>query len=321
MSAPRNIRTAAASFLIALLCLVPAAPLLSAQTPSAGDPAAALADALLAACRQDPALFATHLTAQSSAAYLALPPGQRIALLKRFVLLDDPGKPLLSTDGAGHDVMRCEAGGVLSEFRFGASEIHDNLAFILVSVPQAGEEEQSARFGLVREDGKWKLLSLGLLLLDVPSLARQWEQADLETRESQAVQSLRAIADALNTYLQAYGMLPEMLSQLSPPAADDHGKSPDKAGLLDASLAGGEDGGYRFRYNIVPKPGGAEDASENAHDGFQLAATPIEYGKDGQKSFYMDATGKLRGADKHGAVATRDDPVVAPATPELNAQP
>jgi hypothetical protein len=274
-----------------------------------------LADAMLAACRQDPTVFATHLTTQSSAAYLALPPAQRVDLLRRFVLLDDPGKPLLATDEKGHDVVRCEAAGVLSELRFGPTETHDNLAFIPVTVPQAGEEEQTARFGLVREDGKWKLLSLGLLLLDVPSLARQWVQQDLEARESKAAQCLRKISGALNDYLQAFGSLPEMLSQLGPPSADDHGKSPDKAGLLDADLAAGEDGGYRFRYNIQAKPVGAQDSAQNAPDGFQLAATPIEYGKDGQKSFYLDASGTLRGADKHGDVATIDDPVINPTQP------
>jgi hypothetical protein len=315
MNESRPFRIALTSLLIITLCLASVAPALHAQTAFATDPAAALADALLAACRQDPAVFATHLTAQSSAAYLALPADQRVDLLKRFVLLDDPGKPLLATDENGHNVIRCEAGGVLSELRFGATEVHDNLAFIPVTVPQAGEQEQSARFGLVREDGKWKLLSLGLLLLDVPSLARDWVQQELESRESKAAQSLGKISDALNSYLQAFGSLPEMLSQLGPPSADDHGKSPEKAGLLDADLASGEYGGYRFRYNIAPQPGGADESSQTASDGFQLAATPIQYGKDGEKSFYLDATGKLRGGDKGGAVATADDPVIGATQP------
>ncbi len=317
MTGSRTLRPGARSFaappvialLITLLCLAPIAPRLSAQSAFANDPAAALADALLAACRQDATVFATHLTAQSSAAYLALPSAQRIDLLKRFVLLDDPGKPLLATDEKGHDVVRCEAGGVQSELRFGPTEVHDNLAFIPVTVPQADEEEQSARFGLIREDGKWKLLSLGLLLLDVPSLAHQWEQQELEARELKAAQSLRKISDALNSYLQAFGNLPDMLSQLGPPSAEDQGKSPDKAGLLDADLASGEDGGYRFRYNIQPNAQ-ANAGSQDPSDGFQLAATPIEYGKGGQRSFYLDSSGTLRGADKGGTVATADDPAI-----------
>ena len=53
---------------------------------------------------------------------------QQAALLKRFVLLDGPGKALLSTSSDGHPVMRCESGGITSEMRFGATESGENLA-------------------------------------------------------------------------------------------------------------------------------------------------------------------------------------------------
>jgi len=311
-------RIASGSFLVAVLSLSLAAPAALAQSSPEGEPAAALADALLAACRQDAPQFAAHLTDQNAKAYLALPPVQRAALLRRLVLLDDPGKPLLSGDGQGHSVIRCEAGGVASEMRLGGVEAHDNLAFIQVTIPQAagtqpGEEGQSARFGLVREGGKWKLLSLGLLLLDVPALAEQWKQQELEAREKQAAQSLVKVSEALIAYREAYGRLPEMLSEMGPPSVEEQGKSPEKAGLLDAGLAGGEDGGYRFRYSILAKAGGLGESPQNMYDGYQLAATPIEYGKGGKRSFYLDSGGALRGADKHGAVATRDDPVIGDA--------
>ena len=209
-------------------------------------------------------------------------------------------------------MVRCDAQGVVSEVRFGATEQHDNLAFIPVQVPKAGEGAQSGRFGLVREDGQWKLLSLGLLLLDVPQLARQWEQADINVRasaaEAAAVDSLRKIAAALAQYRQAFGHLPDSLSQLGPAKG---GNSPDQAGLLDADLAAGERGGYRFRYNITSAGGTALDADRDQLAGFQLAATPVEYGEAGRRSFYLDAGGTLRGADKQGAVATSNDPRVS----------
>ena len=305
-------RIAGVVLLPAALCLSQTTPAVMAQSSSAGEPAAALADALLSACRQDVAQFAAHLTDRNSAAYMALPVAQRVALLKRFVLLDDPGKPLLSTDTQGHDVIRCEAGGVASELRLGEAEVQDNLAFIVVSVPQAGQiqpgqEGQTARFGLVRESGKWKLLSLGILLLDVPALAQQWEQQALEARDDQAARSLRKISEAVNSYLQAYGRLPETLTEMGPPAGEDHGKSPDRAGLLDPDLAAGEDGGFRFRYTIVAEPAGT---LESPQSGYQLTATPVDYGKSGKKSFYLDSGATLRGADKRGASATLDDPVI-----------
>jgi hypothetical protein len=294
----------------------------SAAQAAAGtnaDPAAALAAALIAACRQDPSEFATHLPAENAAAFRSLPQPQRINLLKRFVLLDDPGKPLLSATAEGHTEIRCEAGGVMSDMRFGATQMRESLAFIPVDVPEAGTPEndakQSVRFGLVRESGEWKLLSLGLLLLDIPTLARGWETADRAAPEAAAVVTLHRIAEALNAYQQAYGKLPDALAQLGPPSVP--GASPDKAGLLEEELASGEHRGYRFRYRIVPNSAQADESERDKLAGFELAAIPVEYGTGGRKSFYLDSKGVLRGADKHGAVADASDPrIVESQTPD-----
>jgi hypothetical protein len=271
---------------------------------SGPDPAQALQETLTAACRHDEIAFASHLTTESAAAYRALTDEQRVALLRRMVLLDDPGKPLLSSFG-GNTVLRCDASGANSELRFGLPGIQDNLAFIPVTVPE-GDQTQSVRFGLVRENGQWKLLSVGLLLVDIPALAQQWEQSALEMRERDAIAAMRKVATALNAYQRAYGNLPETLDQLGPAPRD--GASPELAGLLDADLAKGIAGGYRLRYSIVPATGEEDISERNRAAGFTLAATPVLYGKDGRRSFFFDHTGVLRGADKNGVVATADDP-------------
>ena len=271
--------------------------------PLASDPAGALQDTLTAACRHDEAAFAGHLTSDSAQAYRALPQEERVAVLRRLVLLDDPGRPLLSAL-EGSAVVRCEAGGVTTEMRFGAAEVRENLAFIPVGVPE-GAETQSIRFGLVRESGQWKLLSVGLLMLDIPALGRQWEQADLQARERNAIAAMRKVAGALKSYQTAYGNLPETLEQLGAPGQG--GASPEMAGLLDSDLAKGLAGGYRLRYSIVPASGEENESERNKAAGFMLAATPVVYGKDGRRSFLLDASGTLRGADKNGAVATADD--------------
>lgn len=272
-------------------------------TPPASDPAGALQDTFTAACRHDEAAFAGHLTSDSAQAYRVLPQEERVAVLRRLVLLDDPGRPLLSAL-EGSAVVRCESGGVTTEMRFGAAEVRENLAFIPVSVPE-GADTQSIRFGLVRESGQWKLLSVGLLMLDIPALGRQWEQADLQARERNAVAAMRKVGNALKTYQSAYGNLPETLDQLGPPGQG--GASPEMAGLLDSDLAKGLAGGYRLRYSIVPATGEENESERNKAAGFMLAATPVVYGKDGRRSFLLDASGTLRGADKNGAVATADD--------------
>ncbi len=311
-------RLLAFSQIAILLLAVPAVPGEAQSAPASlqstgarpgTDPAAALADSLIAACRQDSAAFGTHLAKENATAFLALPESQRTGLLRRFVLLDDPGKPLLSTDGRGHTEVRCEASGVVSDMLFGETQMHDNLAFIPVEVPQAGAPEgdakQSVRFGLVRESGEWKLLSLGLLLLDIPTLAREWEKNDVKALEAHAIANLHGIAEALKSYQQAYGRLPDNLAELGPSASE--GVSPDKAGLLDEELASGEKDGYVFRYSIATAPRETDESEREKASGFQLAATPAKYGQGGRQSFYMDSTGMLRGADKNGAVADESD--------------
>jgi hypothetical protein len=308
-------RLAESLVLVALLFPV-GAPYLYAQraappaVPVIADPSEALQETLTAACRHDEAAFASHLTRDNAQAYRALTQDQRVALLRRLVLQEDPGKPLLSTL-EGHTVVRCEGGGVTSEMRFGETELRENLAFIPVSVPE-GTETQSVRFGLVRESGLWKLLSVGLLMLDLPALARQWNDSELQNHEKEAIAAMRKVASALKAYQSAYGNLPETLDELGPPAHD--GASPEMAGLLDSDLAKGLAGSYRLRYSIVPATGEEDQSERDKGSGFSLAATPVVYGKDGRRSFFLDSGGTLRAADKNGAVATANDPAVDPET-------
>jgi len=302
-------RVGAAGLLLALLfgaITQPTAAQRGAQTAAAPEPAEALGATFTAACQQDQAAFANHLTNDNAQAYRALPEEQRVALLKRFVLLEDPGKALLSSLN-GHTVVRCEASGIVSEMRFGENQVRDNLAFISVTVPE-GEDKQEVKFGLVREGGQWKVLSVGLVLLDISALAREWSESDVRQREQRAVDALRKIAEALKSYQTAYGKLPETLAELGPPP--EGGFSPENAGLLDAESAKGVAAGYQVRYSIVPASGGEDESERNKAAGFTLAATPLEYGKNGRRSFLLDAGGTLRGADKTGAVATAEDPRV-----------
>jgi type II secretory pathway pseudopilin PulG len=195
-------------------------------------------------------------------------------------------------------VLRCQAPEQTVEFRFGEVRSHENLAFIPVTVVDSEETE----FGLVRENGGWRLLSLGLVLLDIPQLSKQWDAQDLAAREDAAVAALRGLADAIQSYRRAFGKLPESLAQLGP--APKNEISPEQASLVNEHLAAGSEGGYQFRFRIVP-------AANDSDATFELTATPNDYGKTGQRSFFLDGAGKLHGADKRGTVAAPDDPLVA----------
>ena len=296
---------------LALMMFFPPAARAQIRTaaPAQADPAAVLAATLTAACRHDQTAFAAHLTSKTAGEFRQLPESQRVKVLERLVLLEAPGKALLSTGSDGRAVVRCESGGTVTEMRLGAGEVQENLAFVAVEAPREGGATRSVRFGLVREAGEWRLLSVGLLLLDLPVMAQEWVESDLRASEAAAIAALRKIADALRTYQRGFDRLPEALEQLGP--APKEGISPERAALLDESLAAGQSGGYRFRYVIVPDPGPAVTVNEserNQSAGFALAAAPIQYGQAGRRSFYLDSEGVLRGADKQGEVATWSDP-------------
>jgi type II secretory pathway pseudopilin PulG len=270
---------------------------LIAQDGHETDPAASLASALAAACRANESEFENYLTASNASAFSALPADQRSAVLRRLALSEQNGKPLLSSDDHNHTVLRCTSAEGTAEFRFGDARVNENLAFIPVAVNN-GEKTQ---FGLVREKAGWRLLSLGLVLLDIPQLSKQWAAADLAAREDAAVFNLRNLHDAIQTYRRAFGKLPDSLAQLGP--APKNQVSPDQADLVNEQLAAGSDGGYRFRYRIVSR-------TEEDEGAFELAAMPEDYGKTGRRSFFLDAGGKIHGADKHGDLASADDPAV-----------
>ena len=267
----------------------------AAQDGRESEPVAALTAALSAACRASEAQFENYLTVDNAAAFHALPADQRSAVLKRLSFADEPGKPLLSSDDQNHTVLRCTAPEGAAEFRFGDVRTRENLAFIPIAVTDGEKTE----FGLVRENGGWRLLSLGLVLLDIPQLSEQWAESDSQAREGAAVANLRALSKAIGTYRDAFGKLPDSLAQLGPAPKDQI--SPDLASLVSQELASGSDGGYRFRYRVAP--GAQEDQTS-----FELVATPEDYGKTGRRSFFVDSAGKIHGADRHGNQATADDP-------------
>jgi hypothetical protein len=279
------------------------APSSSAPAPNA--PAAALRDALFAACSQSQTNFAKFLTAQNAEAFAHLTPTARVALMKRFVLLSEPGKPSATPNPSGRPTVRCETPAGAAELQIGGAEITDNLAFLPVEEREAtdtvGADAIRVKMGLVRENGEWKLLSVGLLLLDLPTLAFEWDAAEMGSTEKAAVDELKKIATAIETYRRTYSRLPESLDKLGPPPAGLR-SSAEVAGLLDSEAASGRKNGYKFRYVIM----GANDVGAPAR--YELAATPETYGRTGRRSFFRDAAGGIHGADRQGAVGGAGDP-------------
>jgi len=77
------------------------------------------------------------------------------------------------------------------------------VAFLPVDLREASDPESPAHhilFGMVREEGEWKVLSVGLLLLDLPSLEVEWDRAEISSSEQQALESLSAVSRAIENY-------------------------------------------------------------------------------------------------------------------------
>ncbi len=279
----------------------------AASAPAAtSSPSAALRDALSAACAQNQTDFTRFLTARNRDAFSRMTPAARVAFMKRFVLLNEPGKATASTNPAGRPILRCETPDVTTEMQIGGSELRDNIAFLPMELRDAadttGASVRQVTMGLVRENGEWKLLSLGVLLLDLPSLEVEWDAAEVDATERGAIEALKKIADAVEIYRKTYSRLPESLANLGPPV---HGKANgESAALLDSDLATGMKNGYAFRYVIV----GASTLGAPAK--YELAATPLRYGRTGRRSFFRDASGGLHSADRQGAIGNEMDPRV-----------
>jgi hypothetical protein len=276
----------------------------ASQAASPNGPSAALRDVLTAACSQSQNEFARFLTARNKESFSRMTPAARVAFMKRFVLLNEAGKPAVTANPAGRPIVRCDTPAGAAEIQIGGADTRDNVAFLPVDLRDAtdssGASALQVNMGLVRENGEWKILSLGLVLLDLPSLELEWDSAEADKNEQAAIASLKDIAEAVEAYRRKYTRLPDSLSSLGPPL---HGpENAEAAGLVTGDLAAGMKNGYSFRYVIVGASGLGAPAK------FELAATPLNYGRTGHRSFFRDAAGSFRGADRQGAVGAASDP-------------
>lgn len=272
--------------------------------PNQVGPGSALSKAIAAACSQGQTEFARFLTVRNKESFSRMTPAARIALMKRFVLLNEPGKATISANPSGRPIVRCETPSVTTEMQIGGAEIHDNVAFLPMDLhdvtDSTGASARQINMGLVREEGEWKLLSLGVLLLDLPALEVEWDESEIEATEKDALESLKMIAAAIESYRSKYPHLPESLANLAAPA---RGKpSAEAGGLLDSDLAKGAKNGYAFRYVIA----GASDLGAPAK--YELSATPLQYGRTGRRSFFRDSNGVVHAGDHQGAVGKESDP-------------
>lgn len=124
---------------------------------------------------------------------------------------------------------------------------------------------------------------LGIVMaITVPNLLASYRAAN----EGSAIHSLRTLHEAEATFQSTvgngnYGTLEEL----------------NAANLVDVKLATGTRNGYTFTVTVD---------NENLGS-FAVTAVPETYGSTGIRSFYIDETGIIRGADNNGGPSTQMD--------------
>jgi hypothetical protein len=294
------------AWLVFAALLLPMTATCAGQTGQGSEPASVLRDTLMAACSQDSKQFGNNLTSRNAEAFLRMTPAAQATLMKRFVLLDKVGMPRTDNEDGGNLTVLCVTPEITTQMQIGKAEVRDNLAYLPLVVKDATDATDASvrrvTMALVRENSQWKLLSLGLLLLDLPTLGEEWDKAEIQANEKSAVASMKELAAAIEKYRVTYTHLPQTLAELGAPAKG--APKNNQAGLLGTELAAGRKDGYSFRYVIV----GANDSGAPAR--YELAAIPVEYGRTGTRSFFRDASGALHGSDRQGAVGTVLDPKI-----------
>src|SRR6202007_1012748 len=123
-----------------------------------GGPGSALSSALAAACSQNQTEFTRFLTVRNRESFSRMTAAARVALMKRFVLLDEPGKATVSANPAGRPIVRCETPGATTEMQIGGADVRDNVAFLPLELHDVadpgGASARQINMGLVREEGQ-----------------------------------------------------------------------------------------------------------------------------------------------------------------------
>jgi type IV pilus assembly protein PilA len=131
----------------------------------------------------------------------------------------------------------------------------------------------------------------------IPNLMRSKIQAN----ETAAVGALRTLGEGTLLYSNSYGGYPHALSDLGPASGGTNATSAS-ADLIDSVLATGVKSGYKFSYTIV-----SADPSGNVVS-FSITATPVAPGSSGQRSFYLDQSGTIRGTN-NGTADSSSTPI------------
>jgi hypothetical protein len=169
------------------------------------------------------------------------------------------------------------------------------------SSDSTGYEYEQDIFVFMRlEDGDWRVIEYGNLRQEKNFESEEFLQwmSPAKVNEAAAASTLRTINTTLVTYSTTYpdAGFPPSFKELSGNENDEF--SQEHARLLDSRFNQEQViiDGYEFRY-------------VRSGDGYQVTATPVEYGKTGSRSFFSDESVVLRTTSENRSANENDDPL------------
>ncbi len=124
------------------------------------------------------------------------------------------------------------------------------------------------------------LIVIAIIVVLISAAAPKFSSYLMNARETAALGAIRTIHTAQTQYSSQFGRFAKSLAELGP-AATGGQTGPAAADLIQADLATGLKGGFKF---VV----------EETATGYRISATPVAYNRDGRRSFYSDQTMTLR---------------------------
>jgi type IV pilus assembly protein PilA len=126
------------------------------------------------------------------------------------------------------------------------------------------------------------LIVVSIILILITIAVPKFTHAQMYTRETAAIQAIKAIHTAEVQFQSQYGRYAVSLTELGPPASGAPNAS--AADLIGSDLANGEKQGYKFTVSAVT-------------GGYLVNAVPVAYQSSGSRSFYSDQSMVVREND------------------------
>lgn len=125
------------------------------------------------------------------------------------------------------------------------------------------------------------LVVISIILILLAAALPQMNKILENTHETAAIATINTVYKAQIQYQSTFNKFATNLAQLGPPAGSGGAEGPEAAGLIPASLAGGESSGYVFTLT-------------GTASGYTVSAVPKVFNSTGRRTFYLDQSGVVR---------------------------